>query len=266
MPGNVVNITSDLHERRVTLNFPDLPAAADGLRICLVADLHAKGPHPLFRRLVGWLGAHEFDAGFCGGDLQYGTDAGADVTLAVARTIFAARRPRLGWFVVRGNNDRRSFFKRLAAPGVRLLANESARLLDSAPPLVLAGVDDPHYRHDDLDAALDGVPEDAFTILLAHSPDVIHKAAARGVRLVLSGHTHGGQVRLPFAGALFTQTRVGVEFAYGLSRRHDTWLYTTSGVGYALMPLRLNCPAEVVSLTLRRASGDHVDSGPLPIR
>lgn len=266
-----INITTQLHERKLVLHFPTLPVEADGLRIAFIADLHIKRPQRLYGRLIEYLRERTFDVACCAGDTQYGAALKRDAPLEIARAVFAATRPRLGWFVVRGNNDSRTFFRRLKGDGVRLLNNQSVRLTGAGEnqmgtvPIFLAGVDDPHYRCDDLDAALEGVPDGAFTVLLAHSPDVIHEAAERGVRLVLCGHTHGGQIRLPLAGALVTQTRVGVGFAYGLTQKRGTTLYTTSGVGYAVVPVRVNCPAEVVDITLRRAPGPHVDSGPVPI-
>ena len=265
MLGNGLSITTQLHERKLVFRFSELPAQADGLRICLVADLHVRKRMRIYDRIVEYLRSIEFDLGCCVGDLQHGSDPRCEAPLAVAGAMLDATRPRLGWFYVRGNHDRPAFVPRLEKLGFHHLRNAHVRLLDSSPPVVLAGVDDPHRRRHDVAAALEGVSRDDFTVLLAHSADIIHEAEARGVRLVLAGHTHGGQIRLPWAGALYTQLRVSNEFAWGPARKGVTTVYTTSGIGTAHLPLRINCPPEIVTLTLRRGSGPHEDSGPMLI-
>ncbi|HUW56498.1 MAG TPA: metallophosphoesterase [Planctomycetota bacterium] len=248
-----------LRERRLVLHFPGFPAALDGLKLCLVSDLHLRKPTPTFDELLSYLNTHTFDLACCTGDVAGSWGGTSAASLELARRLFQSSPPRLGWFAVRGNNDPRPFMRRLARMGVHVLYNEAVRIGGSDPPFYLVGVDDPHYGHDDLDAALRDVPQDAFKLLLAHSPDVIHNAARRRVELVLSGHTHGGQIRLPVIGAVLTQSRVGRRYAWGLARKGDTLIYTTCGVGWALVPVRFNCPPEVVSLTLRRGRGPHVD-------
>jgi hypothetical protein len=210
--------------------------------------------------LLAYLKEKTFDLGCCVGDIQHSSAAKMEPLLALARRLFDASRPRLGWYVVRGNNDNRRFMRRLGGTDVTVLNNRSVRLGHSAPPLYLVGVDDPHRQWHDVHAALKDVPPDAFKILLAHSPDVIHDAARHAVHLVLCGHTHGGQIRLPSVGAVVTQTRVSRNYSWGLSRKRGTLMFTTCGVGWTLIPLRLNCPAEVVSVTLRRGNAPHVDS------
>ena len=247
-------------ERRLILSFPALPTEFDGLRICLLSDLHLKRPDALFGALVEYLGRTAFDLGCCAGDVECSPGMDMRIPRELARKLFAASSQRFGWYVVRGNNDSPRFIRQLDTGAVHVLHNRSVRLGDSAPPLFVVGVDDPDHRHDDLDAALEGVPRDAFTILLAHSPDIIHRAERKKVSLVLCGHTHGGQVRLPWAGPVLTQTRVGRKYCWGLARKLDTLIFTTCGVGCTFVPLRVNCPSEVVSITLRRSSAPHVDS------
>jgi hypothetical protein len=264
VPESDRNVTSRLHERRLVLSFPDLPAEFDGLRICHFSDLHIRRPGPLYDELVDYLRARTFDLGCCTGDIGYSTGTHLRRMLGVMRAVLAAARPRLGWFLVRGNNDSRPLLRRLEEEGAYYLVNRSMRL-GRSDVLYVVGVDDPHYEHDDLDAALVDVPEGAFKLLLAHSPDIIDKAQRRGVRLVLCGHTHGGQIRLPLAGALITQTRVGRRYAWGLKRKRGTLIFTTSGVGFTFIPVRINCPSEVANITLRRGDAPPVDSGPTPI-
>ena len=260
--ADLLGETGRLKARRLVLHFPALPAEFDGFRICLFSDLPLKTPEPVFDALLAYLKGQTFDLGCCAGDIQHRSDPKMDTSLALARGLFNATHPRFGWYVVRGNNDHRRFMRRLQSgcPGVTVLDNRSVRLGLSTPPLYLAGVDDPHRRWHDLDSALADVPDDAFKILLAHSPEVIHDAARLGVQLALCGHTHGGQIRLPGVGAMFTESRVSRKYCWGLSRKRGTLLFTTCGVGWTMMSLRLNCPPEVVSITLRRGAASHVDS------
>ncbi|MGQ9667156.1 MAG: metallophosphoesterase, partial [Anaerolineae bacterium] len=87
-------------------------------------------------------------------------------------------------------------------------------------------------------------------LLLAHSPDQVREAEGRGVDLMLAGHTHGGQVRLPLLGAVVTGTRLGPRYAAGLFRWGDTWMYVTRGIGTRGLPIRFLCPPEITLLVL----------------
>jgi len=100
--------------------------------------------------------------------------------------------------------------------------------------------------------ALAGVPAGAPTILIAHSPDQIREAAGTDAGLVLSGHTHGGQIRLPLVGALTTGTQLGRRYASGLFYLEGRWLYITRGVGTRTLPVRFLCPPEITLITLER--------------
>jgi predicted MPP superfamily phosphohydrolase len=104
-----------------------------------------------------------------------------------------------------------------------------------------------------VDVALAQAPADGTTILLAHSPDQVLDATGKGVDLVLSGHTHGGQVRLPFIGTVYAGTKLGPKYAAGLFAFDDVWLYVTRGVGMTGLPIRFLCPPEVSLLILEQA-------------
>ncbi len=98
-----------------------------------------------------------------------------------------------------------------------------------------------------------GVKKNVFTILLAHSPDTFLKTKELPVDLVLSGHTHGGQVRLPFIGAIYSQTALGPDISQGLFQRNHSLLYINRGIGTILIPVRFLCPPEITLFTLRPA-------------
>ena len=101
--------------------------------------------------------------------------------------------------------------------------------------------------------AMRDVSDQGFSILLAHSPDAIHEAVELGADVVLSGHTHGGQVRLPWIGPLYINTDLGPEYNQGLFRFDDTWLYVNRGLGTRGLAVRLLCPPEITLLTLSQS-------------
>jgi predicted MPP superfamily phosphohydrolase len=136
--------------------------------------------------------------------------------------------------------------------GARVLKNETEVLERSGEYLAIAGLDDPVTRNDDLDRTLAAVPPSCPVVLLAHTPDIAPKAAERGVDLVLAGHTHGGQVVLPWIGPPIVNSKHGKRLASGLAQVKGTKVYTNRGVGMAIVPIRINCPPEVALITLRR--------------
>jgi predicted MPP superfamily phosphohydrolase len=172
---------------------------------------------------------------------------------------------------------RRCFVDHLRARGLTVLLNENTSLCLHGTGVTIAGVDDPYYGFADLDEALAGAPlHDVFTVLLAHSPQIAAPAARAGVDLMLSGHTHGGQVRLPLLGPLKTQNSLGRKMDHGMFDRErlsrvlgrdpggDMVTYVSRGIGTATFPgvslaPRLLCRPEVALLTLRRCCGNAGD-------
>jgi predicted MPP superfamily phosphohydrolase len=171
----------------------------------------------------------------------------------------AGLRARHGVYAVLGNHDYwcgdpEAVTDSLKRAGVQVLVNRSARLSTRGVEWSLAGVDDVWGGKPDLDKALQDLPPNSFHLLLCHAPDFADKAAERGVPLQLSGHSHGGQVRVPGVGALVLP-KYGRRYASGLQRlaAGTTQVYTNVGLGVIFPPLRVNCPPEITLLTLTRA-------------
>jgi predicted MPP superfamily phosphohydrolase len=118
--------------------------------------------------------------------------------------------------------------------------------------LWLSGVDDVLVGKPDLDRALQGIPRNEPVVLLAHEPDFADQAAKYPVDLQLSGHSHGGQIRLPVVGAVFLPD-LARKYPWGLRKIGALTLYTNVGLGTIRIPARLNCPPEVTLFTLRAA-------------
>jgi predicted MPP superfamily phosphohydrolase len=192
----------------------------------------------------------EYDACVVTGDLRYRKYG----TIAPALDGFRVVRERMHGpvYAVLGNHDPAEMLAPLAALDVRVLVNEATVLEHAGAHVHLVGVDDPHwFRADDLEAALDGVPEDECRILLAHAPEIYEEAEARGVDLMLCGHTHGGQIALPGGWPPFLNVRCPRRFAVRAWRHGRLRGYTTVGAGCSSIPLRLQVRPEVVIHRLR---------------
>lgn len=236
---------------RVTIDLPGLPAALDGLRIGQITDSHLGFPHTAHNLAwaVAQMRAERPDLLAITGDMVSARRAIAEIP-ALLRGLSAP----LGVYAIPGNHDYweglHELRVALAAAGIPMLLNEHRRLRWNGGELWLVGIDDIWDGRPDLDAALRGVPRDAFRVLLAHAPDAAAEADGYGFALQLSGHTHGGHLRLPLLGP-FTRPRHGVRYVMGRYRVGAMALYVSRGLGGA--PLRLLCRPEATILTLRRA-------------
>jgi predicted MPP superfamily phosphohydrolase len=175
--------------------------------------------------------------------------------------MLGALRARAGVVAVLGNHDFRvgadAVEKALRRHHIQVLRNRHRLLHQHGDKLYLAGVDDYGYGAD-LERAMRGIPEDAATILLAHNPRLLRAAACRGIGLMLSGHTHGGQVNLPLLGTVYGRSPEQMRFKKGWDRLGATQIYVSRGIGTIVLPLRWRCPAEVPLLELephRREEG-----------
>jgi predicted MPP superfamily phosphohydrolase len=253
-----------LVRRRVPV--PGLPPAFAGLRVLHLSDVHVGAPHCGARHMDA-AAALEADLVVVTGDLVHGTPH-----IARCAELLGALRAPLGVWAVLGNHDysyphcrvhTEALVAALAARGVRLLRNTAAPVTWQGATVWLAGVDDPHRRRHDVAAALTAVPPDACTLFLAHSPDVLADLPSGRVALVLTGHTHGGQVRLPGLPAIVTRTRLRFREPYGLRRVRGHLVHFHAGLG-APTPFRFGMPPEIVLLELvpaRCAALDASDGG-----
>jgi uncharacterized protein len=141
----------------------------------------------------------------------------------------------------------------LRAAGIQVLVNQSIAIEANGARFWLGGVNDLLGDRADLNATLQPIPPGEARILMAHEPDYADFVARHSVDLQLSGHTHGGQVRFPFVGALYLPD-LGKKYVAGLYRVGPLTLYTNRGLGTIQVPVRLNCPPEITLLTMRRPS------------
>ena len=166
-------------------------------------------------------------------------------------------RPKRGTFAVLGNHDQNSrsgvVTDSLQTRGIRVLRNQSVPLETRGSRIWIAGVDDVLHHADDLSAAMYRIPRNETTILLAHEPDFADYAAEYPVSVQLSGHSHGGQIRLPFLGPAYLP-ELARKYPWGLRKVGDLTLYTNCGVGTLELPIRINCPPELTLIQLRKTT------------
>jgi uncharacterized protein len=251
---------------RIEIALPRLPAAWDGLQIAQLSDFHYESRHSAvpIRKAVDMVNQLRPDLAVLTGDfvtVPMGANKLAAKRAAAAiepcASLLGQIRSRLGSFAVLGNHDAQADPGRivgfLKSQGIPVLLNRSIALEQTGSRLWLAGIDDALRGRPDLTASLRGIPSGEPVVLLAHEPDVAVEVARFPVDLQLSGHSHGGQVRLPLIGAPVLP-RLGREFPWGLHRLENLALYTNAGIGTVRLPIRFNCPPEVTLITLRSAS------------
>jgi len=243
--------------REVRIATERWPTGRAPLRIAVLGDLHVGAPHIDLAKLdevVAQVNAGRPDLVVLLGDyVIHGVPFGRFVEPAATAGSLAALESRYGTFAVLGNHDwwhdgpgiRRAF----ESHGIVVLDNEAQALNLPDGPLWLAGLADDTTRQPDAPGTLAVVPRDEPVIVLAHDPVVFFDVPARAV-VTLAGHMHGGQVYLPWIGALVTPGRAPRRFAYGHIREADKDLYVTAGLGTSILPLRFNMPPEIVFLTL----------------
>ena len=229
-----------------------LPEAFSGLRVLQLSDIHHSLFFPLHRvaAVVELANSLKPDLVALTGDFVTYSRRSIEPVAEMLGTL----RARLGIVAVLGNHDFRvgaDFVQRaLRRQRIRVLRNRHMVLRDSGEALHVAGVDDYGYGAD-VSAALRGVPDGAPTILLAHNPRLVRSAASHGVGLVLSGHTHGGQVNLPFLGSVYGRSPEQLRYKIGWDRLGATQIYVSRGIGTIVLPWRLRCPAEIPCLELQ---------------
>jgi predicted MPP superfamily phosphohydrolase len=238
------------------------PARLDGFTIALLSDFHYDpvfSAHPI-KAAAGIVNRLHPDLIVLTGDFVSAPAVGRSAKAAAAAEpcseLLQAMQAPHGVWAVMGNHDAvtdsRRVMNALRSAGIHVLANHSAPIERDGGRFWLAGVDDVLEGRADLHQTLHSVPSDEATVLLAHEPDYADYVAGYRVDLQLSGHTHGGQVRLPFIRPLYLPA-LAKKYISGLHEIRALTLYTNVGIGTVGLPLRLNCPPEVTLLTLRRS-------------
>ena len=242
---------------RAALSITGLPEALAGLKIGFMTDLHHSSTvsHQLIQSAAGLLLAERTDLIVLGGD--YVTWGGDSRTIGdrhyvepAADAVSALTAPH-GVFGILGNHDDdRDMPAAMVARGVEILKDARTRLTVRGEPLDLIGIRYWTTRGRDIASIARGAAK--ASIFLAHNPSRLKEAAALSLPLMLSGHTHGGQIVLPGVGAVAARN---FPIVSGTGGRGATTAFVSRGVGTVYVPIRINCPPEVAVLTLKPAEG-----------
>ncbi|MEX0776242.1 MAG: metallophosphoesterase [Phycisphaeraceae bacterium] len=282
----------------IDLRLPDLPPAVEGLRIAHLSDLHIGMRRPRHRRIMRELDSLDADLVLLTGD--YMNKPGDEQSaLGVMRQITACLHPRLGVFGCFGNHDSPSLRRRFSDLPVHWL-NNAAHQFDDLP-ILLMGLESDGFRDPDSIALLADLDRQGLShghdtweqeaksevrspksaanpkseirnrkseisprplqLMLSHYPMYLPTVADMGVDLMFSGHTHGGQWRVPFAGPFYNSSDLPMTLSSGILRHRRTLCVVSRGLGETWLPIRLFCPPQLPVYTLHRGPlpGQHTD-------
>ncbi len=247
--------TRDLKLRELHLSLEDWPLALNSYKISQLSDLHLESLQLKAEKIAGMSNSLDPDLLVITGDL---ISSRGDMNKVVQ--FLSPLKAKDGKYFVMGNNDYAHFSHTLFKRYVRLLEsldfhvliNAAAKVKSRGAEFWIVGVDDPATAHDDVDLSFSKVPEDNLPrIVLAHSTDCIDDLYSRKVDLFLAGHTHGGQVQLPFIGPPIRNTLLAEEGIYeGYHKVNGINVYINRGIGTSGIPIRIGVKPEVTSITL----------------
>ncbi len=253
---------------QLTVHSVRLPEALDGTRVAAVSDLHAgarRGGAAGIARVIERVNTLDPDIIVLLGDIVHRPRHAKECL-----PLLADLRARIGIWAVLGNHehaaDWRSRFRasRGTLPvaswrelyresGITLLNNEAQAVGEDEARMWIIGVGDAYSGHHDITAATASVADGEYRLGITHSPDLLDDPGVAGFDLLLAGHSHGGQIRLPILGPLYAPIREPRRRGAGLVCERGTTMYVTRGAGEAF-PIRVNCPREISLINLRAGS------------
>ena len=254
-----------IHTTYTTVQIKGLPDSFSGYRIVQVSDLHNNLYGPGQSYLISCIKAAKPDIIVVTGDLIDRNTHDVDNAMAfISRAVEIAPV-----FYVTGNhesdvlNEYKDLMIRMNRAGVTELDNKSTSLVSDGDVITLAGIRDPAFDWSrssaetadaEIKKALEGCDREQVTVLLSHRPERLKTYAANGVDLVLTGHAHGGQVRLPFVGPIYSPSQGPFpKLTSGLYREGETQMFVSRGIGNGIAPYRFNDGPELAVIILEKA-------------
>lgn len=243
-----------------TLSTYKWPKGMDRLRIAAVGDLHVGCPSVNLertRQIVESINAMDADVVALLGDYLCSTELGSTyVEPAAIAEVLGGIKSRHGTFAVLGNhdwyNDGKGMWKALKNVGITVLENNASSIFIGNKRVWIAGLADDITRTPNLKRALRRVPSDEPVIVLSHDPATFLDTTSQPV-VTLSGHTHGGQIAMPFVGPVVMSGRAPLRYAYGHIKEDGNDLIVTSGVGTSALPLRAFACPEIMEVIVQSA-------------
>ena len=247
--------------RRVDVPVTRLPDEWNGGTVIQLSDPHLGYPSPAAWRAIETVRAERPDLVVVTGDVA---DKRSSIPIVLAWAKQLCETAGVPVIYVPGNHEHwrfgdgqamAKFLEQLRGAGFMVLENQSTRISrrSGGTGLTIVGLDDSYSHHMDVEAGFSGLTAGEQAIVLEHCPDDAPSIVASGhASLVLTGHTHGGQVRLPLWGDRLTAALEGSPFVRGLYQVGGVPLYVSQGLGMSVLPVRFFCPPEVTVFTLRR--------------
>jgi len=231
----------------------NIPMAFDGYTILQLSDLHIDMNQELIEPLGELLRELEYDLCTLTGD--YRGDTFGQYEAAIAGLSLIRSEIRTPVYGVLGNHDSIRMLPEMENLNIRMLVNQCDIIERNGQRIYLAGIDDANFYHtDNIEKVASDIPQNHFSILLSHTPEVYQQAAHTGFSLLLSGHTHGGQICLPGGIPIRLRATIPRHMGSGAWKYHSLLGYTSAGLGSSLVPVRFNCPPEITLHHLRSKS------------
>ena len=242
--GRGVRNTLDIRVREHEVRLQRLPGAFDGFTLLQLSDIHADIHPPAVHAMIETVRDLDYDVCVLTGDYRAQTHGPVEAAIEWMGVLLNnLRQPIYGVF---GNHDSITMLPALEQMGMRMLVNEHITIERDGERFYLVGVDDAHYfRVDNIEKAVQGIPPDASSILLSHTPEIYRNASHAGFELMLCGHTHGGQICLPGGIPVTLDARCPRYMGAGAWTYNGMQGYTSAGIGTSIVNVRLNCPPEV---------------------
>jgi len=240
---------------KVEIEIDTLPSSFDKIKIVQISDLHLKNIGKREKKLLKKIKEINPDFIFITGDFVDWRSKNLNSLEGFWRELSFDREGKI--FGVYGNHDHRNpefgtLKEILKKNKVRILNNESVSLRRGNEFIYLLGVDDPHLGYDNIEKATEDLEKGVASILFAHSPEIFRKAKNKRINLVLTGHTHGGQIDIPFVSNLILPLKYDKKYKRGLFKEEGIFLYVNRGIGTTIMPVRFNAFPEITLFILKK--------------
>jgi predicted MPP superfamily phosphohydrolase len=246
--------SKEIKIEKISINIKNLPPAFEGIEIVHLSDFHSKNFGQKEKEVLENLRQLNPDFIFITGDFVDWTTKDLKSCQGFWQELSENHLGKV--FGVLGNHDhrhpkRKTLKNLLKESGIEILANEAKKVEKNGDFIHLIGIDDPHEGYDDIKKAMAEIDNDNLKILIAHSPEIFKKIKGKDIDLVLVGHTHGGQINIPFLTDFLLPLKYDRKYKSGLFKENSTYLYVNRGIGTTFISLRFNSFPEITLITLK---------------
>ena len=252
---------NNIQVEKINIEIANLPESFEGTKIVHLTDLHSFGFDKREKMVLEMVDQLDPDFVFITGDFVDRKTKDINSVQKFWQELGDQYKGKI--FGVLGNHeykneeaDSNSLEELLKKSGIVVLDNENQKIfLQGDEYIYLVGVNDPHTGRADLKKALADTEKNIPKILLAHAPEIVNKPdilKEEKIDLILAGHTHGGQIKIPFIRPFWVPTKNHGKYASGLFEINNTALYVNRGIGLSAFPIRFNCPPEIAVIELKK--------------